>query len=457
MTRETLWSAFRSPVHPENRGNLQRHWEDLPPDLRSGRQMYGRQWEGCAATIGAMPRCDFGCTACYLGAEANRVPELPLDALREQLRTIRTWVGRWGNVQLTDGELTLRSTDEVVALIRAARELELIPMLMTHGDGFRKDPAMLERLVVEGGLTEMSVHVDTTQRGREGWGVETEERALHPVREELAGIVRDVRRRTGRDLRVAATVTVTRANLGGIADVVAWKLRNSDVFRVLSFQPVADVGRTRDGIGVTRGELWREIARGLGEDHGSPTSSWNSDQQFGHGACSKVVMGAVWRPRDGASRFVPLRDPTSPRAEDDLGEFFRRFGGISFRSDGRALAAARALGVFASAPWFWVRRGPRWLASLLRRARGGGSARGALMALATGRAELNGLAIVSHHFMDAETLESDEGREREAACVFRVPVGGELVSMCRVNATGLRKEVYAAQLAERQKEPLLRA
>ncbi|MEM1452162.1 MAG: hypothetical protein AAF957_21815 [Planctomycetota bacterium] len=448
MTRETPWSAFRSPIHPENRDNLRQQWEDLSPDLRNARQMFGRQWEGCAATIGAMPRCDFGCTACYLGAEANRIPELPLDALREQLRTIRSWVGRWGNVQLTDGELTLRSTDEVVELIREARSLELIPMLMTHGDGFRKDATMLERLVVEGGLTEMSVHVDTTQRGREGWGVETEERALHPVRDELAEIVRDVRRRTGRDVRVAATITVTRSNLDGIADVVAWKLRNSDVFRVLSFQPVAEVGRTRDGDGVTREELWREIARGLGEEHGSPTSSWNSDQQFGHEACSKVVMGAVWRPNDGAPRFVPLRDPTSERAEDDLREFFRRFGGISFRSDGRGLAAARAMGVFAMAPLFWARRGPRWLASLLRRARGGRSAAGALLALSTRRAELHGLAIVSHHFMDTETLESDEGQEREAACVFRVPVRGELVSMCRVNATTLRREIYAEQLRE---------
>ena len=32
--------------------------------------------------------------------------------------------------------------------------------------------------------------------------------------------------------------------------------------------------------------------------------------------------------------------------------------------------------------------------------------------------------------------------EREAACMFRVPYRGEMVSMCRVNAGGLRRATY---------------
>ena len=78
--------------------------------------MFGRQWEGCAATVGAMPKCDFSCTACYLGPEANKVPALSVEDIRAQLKLIRGWVGRWGNVQLTDGELTLRDESEVIAV-----------------------------------------------------------------------------------------------------------------------------------------------------------------------------------------------------------------------------------------------------------------------------------------------------------------------------------------------------
>ncbi len=406
--------------------------------------MLGRQWEGCAATIGAMPRCDFGCTACYLTRGAGQTAPLAIDEVRAQLRVIRAGVGRWGNVQLTDGELTLRPTDEVVEIVRAARELELIPMLMTHGDSFRQDPGMLERLMVEGGLDEMSVHVDTTQRGRRGQDAASDELELDPIRDELAQIARDARRRTGRPLRVAATVTVTRANLGGVAGIVRWTLRNSDVMRMLSFQPVADVGRTRDGDGVSRQALWQQISTGLGESMESPDSAWHSDQVFGHPDCGQITMGSVYSERSGAARFVPLRDPTNPRAEAALGEFFRRFGGISFRSDDRGAAIARGLGVIAHAPLFWARRGPGWLLALLRRARPG-SPLGTLARLVSGRASLRGMAIVSHHFMDRATLETPLGQAREAACVFRVPIEGELVSMCRVNATDLRRLQYERQ------------
>ncbi|MEM9801000.1 MAG: radical SAM protein [Planctomycetota bacterium] len=443
MPTESPWQAFRQPIHAENRDHLERLWSELPSALRTPTQMVGRQWEGCAATIGAMPRCDFGCTACYLSSEANATPPLPLEAVRKQLRQIRENVGRWGNVQLTDGELTLRDPDDVVALVRVARDLELIPMLMTHGDAFRSDPSLLERLVVEGGLTEMSVHVDTTQRGRSGRGVDELESSLHPIRDEIAELVRDLRRRTGHELRLAATVTVTRANLAGVTDVVRWTLANGDLFRVLSFQPVADVGRTRDRSGVSREELWRAISDGLREDMDEPSSAWNSDQLFGHPGCSHVVMGSVWSEPGQIPRFVPLRDPTDARAEDDLAAFFDRFGGLSFRSDGRALALARAAGVFVAAPIFWVSRGPRWLSSILRRARNGSSAR-TLTRLMTGRARFDPLAIVTHHFMDQAELESPTGAEREAACVFRVPIDGELVSMCRVNATDVRRRFYAS-------------
>lgn len=120
---------------------------------------------------------------------------------------------------ITDGEITLRPVSELIELIRYARDVGLIPMLMTHGDSFRRRPGLLERLMTEGGLAEISLHVDTTQRGRSGaaYRCAVREEELTPLRDELASLVRSARRATGLPLRSAMTMTVTRENLAGAA------------------------------------------------------------------------------------------------------------------------------------------------------------------------------------------------------------------------------------------------
>jgi hypothetical protein len=51
-----------------------------------------------------------------------------------------------------------------------------------------------------------------------------------------------------------------------------------------------------------------------------------------------------------------------------------------------------------------------------------------------------------HNFMDADQLDTPAGRERVAACVFKLPVDGELVSMCAFNGGGLRAARIAARI-----------
>lgn len=48
--------------------------------------------------------------------------------------------------------MSLRPAEEVIEILRHARDIELIPMLMSHGDGFLRDPNLQKRLMVEGGL-----------------------------------------------------------------------------------------------------------------------------------------------------------------------------------------------------------------------------------------------------------------------------------------------------------------
>ncbi|MEP6664471.1 MAG: hypothetical protein ABJC04_12495, partial [Verrucomicrobiota bacterium] len=115
-------------------------WRRLPEALRGPTQFLGRHYAGCGATIGAMPKCDFACTGCYLGADANRAQASSLMEIQRQLRVLREWLGPAGNVQITDGEVSLRAETEVIAMIRYAREIGLVPMLMTHGETFRRRP-----------------------------------------------------------------------------------------------------------------------------------------------------------------------------------------------------------------------------------------------------------------------------------------------------------------------------
>ena len=444
--RRTFWSALAEPVLAESRALLKRNWSQLPESLRTPHQMLGRQGNGCGATIGAMPRCDFACRGCYLGEEANKIPAESVEAIKAQMRALRPILGPAGNLQLTDGEVTLRPVEEVIELLRYARELDLIPMLMTHGDSFRRRPGLLERLAREGGLTEVSIHVDTTQRGRVGdYRRATTEAELNPLRAEFAEMLRVARATTGVNVRAATTMTITPENLGGVADVVRWLVHNPDAFFMISFQPIAQVGRTEDGLGdsVDVEALWREIARGCyGDVSEASVSRLLSGQKWlGHSACNRFVHGVVAK-RATSATFHPVRqhgDATDARIVDG---FLARFGGISFRMDSGVAAVGRALGLAARAPLFFARSVPAYAAHWLRRLGDGSAWRGA-HELSSGDLTTHGFLFVSHHFMSRAQLETPLGQERVKQCVFHVPVNGELVSMCEVNALGIREQFYA--------------
>ena len=454
----SLFRIFRQPVGDEARGLLARNWATLGERMRVPQQMFGRQGNGCSATIGAMPRCDFACRGCYLNADANKIPAEPVDAIKEQIRLLRPHMGHAGNLQLTDGEVTLRPVEEVVELLRYARDIGLIPMLMTHGDSFRRRPGLLERLMVEGGLTEVSIHVDTTQRGRVGerWRKAATEAELNPLREEFAGMIRDAQRTTGLPLRAATTMTVTRDNLDGVTDVVRWLTRNTDAFRLISFQPIAQVGRTEDGFGggVSVEALWDRVADGVGVDGGSKRMQ-ELGVWFGHEACNRMVNGVLLSHDDGRTSFHALRDAQNATDRRVVDGFLARFGGISFRLDTKSEAVARGLGVLAKSPWFIGSSVAAWARQWSQRAdvkseQGRSAVRGAIR-IARGRTRLTPLVLVSHHFMNREEIESPVGKERIAHCVFTVPINGQMMSMCEVNALGIREHYYA-QL-ERQYKP----
>lgn len=439
-----LWRLLRTPVSPETRASLDAAWVRLDPRFRTPNQMYGRHEEGCGATIGEMPKCDFACRGCYLGADANRTPELPLGEVKAQLDLLRADLGPWGNVQLTDGEVSLRPAEEVIEILRHARHIELIPMLMSHGDGFLRDPELLKRLMVEGGLEELSLHIDTTQRGRRdrAFKYATREAELMDLRARFVTMIRKVRRETGRTLRVASTVTVTQKNLPEVGDIVRFAQANADVFRMVGLLPVAPIGRTEDGIGrITADALWAEIARGLAIEETNRDRLTANQWFMAHPDCSRFVIGMTADPGDGP-RFVPLSPESSARDRRFLDRLFTHFAGATFRADRPVEATARLAGVAIRAPlfFFWDVPATGW--GWARRFDPDRPLRFALRAL-TGRTRLHRFSVVAHHFMSADELDTPAGRERMAHCAFQVPIDGELKSMCEVNGAGLRDRFYA--------------
>jgi uncharacterized radical SAM superfamily Fe-S cluster-containing enzyme len=407
----------------EVRAVLAAAWRRVPAPFRGPTQFMGRQYAGCGATIGAMPKCDFHCTACYLTGNANKARPAQLSEIKEQLQQIRVWLGPCGNVQLTDGEISLRDEFELIEIIAYARGLGLVPMLMTHGETFRRRPGLLERLMEKGGLTEVCIHVDTTQRGRrDAYRAAHTEADLDGLRTEFAQLIRRARARTGRRLEVASTVTVTQHNLNGVPGIIRWFLANADAFKMVSFQPLAEVGRTDPSLkGVTPDQLWQRIAEGAGDPAIRRGEGW-----VGHPGCSRFVQGLAVRRRNAVA-FVPLYRRDDESEMRLLNELLDRLGGASFRLDDRARALRRAARIAIHHGGFVIGRLLPAFVRLLRRARS---------------FRANYFCIVSHHFMSATEMKTAQGEERLAACAFRVPINGRLEPMCAVNALDLREAYY---------------
>ena len=407
----------------EVRAALAAAWARVPAPFRGPTQFMGRQYAGCGATIGAMPKCDFHCTGCYLNTDANKTQPAPVSEIKRQLRQLRAWLGPCGNVQLTDGEVSLRRESELIEIIAYARRIGLVPMLMSHGETFRRRPDLLERLMEKGGLTEVCIHIDTTQRGRrDAYRAAQTEADLDGLRTEFAQLIRRARTRTGHKLEVASTVTVTQHNLNGVPGIIRWFLANADAFKMVSFQPLAEVGRTDPSLkGVTPDELWRRIAEGAGDPAIRRGEGW-----VGHPGCSRFVQGLAVR-RSNAVAFVPLYRRDDEGEMRLLNELLDRFGGASFRLDERARAWRRAARIMIHHGGFIIGRLLPAFVRLLRRTRS---------------FRANYFCIVSHHFMSAAEMKTAQGEERLAACAFRVPIDGHLEPMCAVNALGLRESYY---------------
>lgn len=426
---------YASPA-AERRRLLQARWDALPAALRQPTQLAGRTAVACGATHHVMERCNFSCTCCYLGPEANRTAPLPLAEVRRQLDVIRAHLGPGGPVQITAGEVTLLPVDELGAIIAHARSIQLDPMVMTHGQRFLDEPAYLHRLMVAHGLEKISIHIDATQRGRRGVAAGATEAGLNQVRAACARLIREARAHTGRPLTAASTITVTEDNVGALAEVTRWFLANADAFHLLSFLPVAAVGRTQ--VGAKTAELDDRIWQAVEQAVRRPLN--RRALHFGHADCNTTVPLVVARGGGRRAVFECLRagHPGDARLWAELVVLaeapFHWSDGLWANLGRLARVGARHPGFCARAAGWALRRLVGAAAPELARVCVGAWRRGERPVFAP-------FLVVLHQFMSAEELDTDLGRERLAACVFKVPVDGAMISMCEMNARGIRAAI----------------
>ena len=312
-------------------------------------------------------------------------------------------------------------------------------MVMTNGQRFLQTPDYLRTLVEQYGLEKVSIHIDTTQRGRPGMDREATEQSIHPIRDRFARLLRDVRKKSGKPVHAAQTVTVTSKNLNGVSDIVSWTLDNLDVFRILSFLPVAEVGRTEDHTtaDLTLDEVWELVCRGMGRP------LHRHALHYGHPGCNITVPVVIVRIGGGATHIIELAREGNCRDRRFVQRALREFAPhLDF--DGNLWSNARALlqrlvlhprrlveCVLYGSYRFWGER--QWVWKI------------GFGLLGRGRIQVRPLMLVVHKFMSAEELNTPLGRERLQTCVFKVPVGGKLVSMCQMNATDLRRNLNQQQ------------
>ncbi|MDY7092585.1 MAG: hypothetical protein SX243_06370 [Acidobacteriota bacterium] len=438
--RVRRWLAALAEPIPAERGRLnEARWALLPERLRTSQQTMGRGHHSCGATYGVMERCDFACTSCYLSKTANATTPLEEAKVRAQLDALRAYLGPQGKAQITSGEVTLLPVETLGTYVAYARKIGLDPMVMTHGQRLLEKPEYLRRLVADFGLKKLSIHVDSTQRGRRGWRRGIEEQELHPIRDAYAHLIRETRRATGRTLHVATTVTVHLGNLEQIPQILDWILDNNDAFRMVSFQPVAAVGRTQDSRieGLTLDGVWEQICSGVRQELNRHA------MYFGHPECHIVAPVVVVR--CGEERFV-LETARAGKRWDKafLGRLMQAFGGFSTYDKPRWLNTAQLLLLGARHPRLLLEAPFYGLYRLWGVRRRLASVAGQLLRLRPLTARP--LALIVHKFMSPDELDTPVGRERLAACVFQLPVEGHgMVPMCQMNATDLRSSLDQAR------------
>jgi hypothetical protein len=429
--------ATTRPQSRELEHHLAERWAELPGCARHSAQTLGRRGTGCEATHGVFPSCDFACTPCYHGKDANRVRIDGGHTVREadrQMAFSRALRGSGQNAQLIGGEVSLLAPDDHAAALKAMQRHTFKVMSFSHGD-FTYEYLRRLALGPTGAPRFRSLifagHFDSLMFGRRGIPIPDDERQLHPFRARFVAKFRRLRAEHGVSFYLAHNMTVTPRNLEQIPDVLASCGRFG--FRMFSFQPAAFQGNSarwkENYRELTADDVWSRIERGVGAR--APYRLF----QTGDERCNRAAYGGFV-----GDRWVPLLDDRDPRDLRVRDAFFRTLTGMDVQV-GAALLGARVSRALAHHPAS-VPLLVGWLPRFVRRA----GLRNLL------RDRFLAVTLVMHRFMDQDDVAeawglmehgqtaSDprikETQERLAACSYHFPHPdtGRLVPGCAQHA-----------------------
>ncbi len=229
-----------------------------------------------------------------LSTSSQALHDIPLPEVYRRIDMIRDTYGPGVDVQITGGEPTLRSADDLEAIVRYVHSAGLRSTLMTNG--IRASRTLLQGLA-SAGLSDVAFHVDMTQ-ARKGYDSEA---ALDAIR--LAYIER-VR---GLGLTVMFNTTLDERNSPALPALVRFFITHAHVVRFASFQIGTHTGR---GVGVA--------PRNIGIDDvetaiaGAAATALRFDavgsghRRCNRYACALVINGQV---HDAFENIVQLRRP----------------------------------------------------------------------------------------------------------------------------------------------------
>ncbi len=358
-------------------------------------QILGRKGAIGCVSLEISQRCNLDCSLCYLSESSNYVDDIPFQEIKNRLDNIRNHFGVGTNVQISGGDPTLRERVELVAIVKYAREIGLLPALFTNGIKCSKN------LLVElahNGLSDVAFHVDLTQE-RKGYKTE---RDLNAIRLEY------IERASGLPLMVVFNTTVFEGNFHEIKDLAKFFAQNADTVDFASFQLQADTGR------------------GILKDRPNIISTETIREKINQGVNSKLSWDSILVGHPKCHSYVPTFAINEKCFEiiDDaqlFGEFLEDFSHVTHdRRESFLKIGWRYLKAASQKP-SWYIKGLKYFLPKLWHVKGD---------LIKAKGKINKISFFVQNFMDKNNLDM----ERIEACSFMVMTHEGPVSMCLHNS-----------------------